>query len=252
VKLAGPVLVVGCGWISHQVHLPLLAGMRANGQIGELWVTDLDRAVAARTAWAFDARLAKHGEGGLLSWLRAAGLPATRGGREAGVLWGLGSHLVETGLHVTGWLLDNGIAAAGETDPAESPCTGQALWQNPAGDPGEVAWCGVEGRVTTPEGHAVCLRAYWSSPQVTQGETRVHVVGAGGGSLTLGTLFSWSPHRQSAPEPALCSSGTRSSPRSPIRARTDGRRPCTPRGPQRGCWRLSSSASLSMHEDRSE
>jgi predicted dehydrogenase len=185
----GRVLVVGCGWISHQVHLPLLAGMRADGQVGELWVSDLDRSLAAQTARTFGARLAEDGADGLaadltvvattpgshaeitvealeygadvvvekplaltaadsaciaracaatgrrvfplyiarhradvevmrsilaadrgwahtlhLSWLRAAGLPATRGGREAGVLWDLGSHPVDTGLHVTGWL----------------------------------------------------------------------------------------------------------------------------------------------------
>lgn len=194
-KRAGRVLVVGCGWISRKVHLPLLARMRASGEVGELWVTDLDCEAGARAARAFGARLLEHGAGGLaadlvvvataprshaevtikalehgshvvvekplaltaaesariagacaaadrrvfplytarhradvelmrsilardrgwaqalhLSWLRAAGLPATRGGREAGVLWDLGSHLVDTGLHVTGWPLDEGIA----------------------------------------------------------------------------------------------------------------------------------------------
>jgi len=290
VKHVGRVLVVGCGWISQQVHLPLLAEMRANGQIGELWVTDFDHSAATRAARKFDARLAEDGVGcfdaemvvvattpsshaevtvealehgahvvvekplaltGMesariagacavtgrrvfplytarhradveamrsilardrgwahtlrLSWLRAAGLPATRGGREAGVLWDLGSHLVDTGLYVTGWLLDKGIAAADETNPTQGTAAGRASWQGWAIDPGEVAWYGVEGQVTTPEGRTVGLHASWSTPQVVADETRVHVVGEGGTSLTLRTVFGWSPHRQSVPTPALWS-----------------------------------------------
>jgi hypothetical protein len=59
--------------------------------------------------------------------------------------------------------------------------------------------------VTTPEGHTVSLHASWSTRQVTADETRVHVVGEGGASLTLRTVFGWSPHRGDVPEPALWS-----------------------------------------------
>lgn len=280
--------MVGCGWISHQVHLPLLAEMRANGRVGELWVSDFDQTVATQTARKFGARHAEHDADDLavdlvvvattprthadltiealergahvvvekplaltgteaariagtcaatgrrvfplytarhradveamrsilatdlgwahtvrLSWLRSAGLPGTRGGREAGVLWDLGSHLVDTGLHVTGWLLDHGIAAADETDPAQGPAVGRASWQSSVIEPDEVAWCGVEGTVTTPAGQTLSLQSSWSTPKVAADETRVHVVGRGGASLTLRTVFGWSPHRQSVPEPAL-------------------------------------------------
>jgi predicted dehydrogenase len=47
---SGPrVLVIGCGWIARQVHLPYLAAQRQAGMIGALYVSDTDplRAVAA-------------------------------------------------------------------------------------------------------------------------------------------------------------------------------------------------------------
>src|ERR1022692_1574583 len=50
------VLVIGCGWISRQVHLPYLAGLREAGTLSDLLVCDTDGDRTAAAARDFGAR----------------------------------------------------------------------------------------------------------------------------------------------------------------------------------------------------
>lgn len=51
------VLVLGCGWVAWQVHLPYLMRLRQAGGLASLHVADIDAGRAAETAAAFDAEI---------------------------------------------------------------------------------------------------------------------------------------------------------------------------------------------------
>jgi oxidoreductase len=146
------------------------------------------------------------------SWLRRAGVPATAGGTEPGVLWDLGSHLADAGVYLAGWTVVSGSARARHTHPATSrhPGHDRARWQRPAG-PGPVpapAWYGVEADavLTCRQQHGTVQRelrvqASWSAP-VASDETRIELTGERG-VLVWRTVLGWSPDRQATPGPAV-------------------------------------------------
>jgi oxidoreductase len=291
------VLVVGCGWVSRQVHLPYLARLYQTGRLRALHVADTDTSRAAAAARDFGARLChgplgdvpvdvvlvatppasharlaigalaggahvivekplaltaadaasilaasachsrgvyplyttrhraeaaliRHAVGPQLgeiltvrgSWMRRAGVPATAGGTEAGVLWDLGSHLADAGVYLAGWTVVSGSVRARPLHPAPGsshPDQARARWQRTTRAAMTVpAWYGVAvdavlacRRQQGTAQRELSVRASWSAP-VASDETRVELTGERG-VLVWRTVLGWSPDRRAVPGPAV-------------------------------------------------
>ncbi len=146
------------------------------------------------------------------SWLRRSGVPATSGGLEAGVLWDLGSHLVDTALYLSGWeVLAEGGATARHRDPAPGARAGDrtASWQAGAAAAGPAAprWHGVSARAGFAAAErSLTVRASWAT-DVAHDVCRVELESETR-RLVWRTVFGWSPDRSTVPAPAVWTSGT--------------------------------------------
>ncbi|MEV7869593.1 Gfo/Idh/MocA family oxidoreductase [Streptomyces sp. NPDC088124] len=288
------VLVVGCGWISRQVHLPYLARLRARGGLRSLYVADAAPDRAARAARDFGAEVhtgaleraeadvvlvatppadhaaltlralaagarvivekplalttgdaamvlaaARHHGGGVYPlytmrhrpeavlirralaqrigsakeihawWLRRAGVPATQGGTEAGVLWDLGSHLVDLALWLPEWYAatgTTGTALAEHQHPAAATSGDpRAGWQRQEPVAQVVPtpkWHGVRAQATLTPGRRLRVEASWAAPGARRDRSRIDIVGERA-TLTWRTVLGWSPDRRTVPGPAL-------------------------------------------------
>jgi predicted dehydrogenase len=128
-----------------------------------------------------------------LSWRRARGVPATPGGRDAGVIWDLGAHLVDLLWHLTkpGWPRDVS-AVATRLCASESRHT-IATWQR--GDhhrsPDDVL-AGAVIQMRFPQSTAT-IELHWATA-IEPDETEIYLVGTDGCAL-LRSVFGNSPDR---------------------------------------------------------
>ncbi|MBH1938936.1 Gfo/Idh/MocA family oxidoreductase [Streptomyces sp. AV19] len=142
-------------------------------------------------------------------WKRRMGVPATAGGRAAGVLWDLGPHLADLALHLAGWTDVTGTATARHQHPATAG-RATAAWQTttpPAGTvPSRPRWYGVSGTAdlhpSSPAGPArrLQLEASWAAPGTAHDQVRIDM-DAEKGSVHWRTVLGWSPDRATAPTP---------------------------------------------------
>ncbi|WP_162793929.1 Gfo/Idh/MocA family protein [Streptomyces paludis] len=140
------------------------------------------------------------------SWLRRDGVPATQGGTEAGVLWDLGSHLVDLALWLPDWYGNTGKARAEHQHPAAA--TGEvphAGWQHRERANQAIAapkWHGVRAEATLDPERRLHLEASWAAPGIRRDQSRIDIVGEQA-TLTWHTVFGWSPDRRTVPAPTL-------------------------------------------------
>ncbi|MEV4505411.1 Gfo/Idh/MocA family protein [Streptomyces klenkii] len=144
------------------------------------------------------------------AWMRRSGVPVTDGGRAAGVLWDLGSHLADLAVHLAGWSAVTGTATARHQHPSTG---GQdaAAWQTVTAAGGTASalpcWHGVSAAATVdpsfPAGPVRQLRleASWAAPGAARDEVRIDLE-AEKGSVHWRTVLGWSPDRALAPAPA--------------------------------------------------
>ena len=134
-----------------------------------------------------------------LQWIRRSGIPGSSGAREAGVLWDLGSHLINLAIFVTDWS-DAGLAWAKELRLGGS--RDQAVWYS--GPDEAIAPPLVDtvvGHLMLRDRRSVTFRASWACG-IQLDEVAVNCHGATG-TLSLRTLFGFSPDRLRIASPAL-------------------------------------------------
>ncbi|MEU5417824.1 Gfo/Idh/MocA family oxidoreductase [Streptomyces sp. NPDC020667] len=144
-------------------------------------------------------------------WMRRTGVPVTDGGRAAGVLWDLGSHLADLALHLADWHTVTGTATALHQHPAPHGRATIAAWQAvtaPAGTASAVPqWNGVSATAAlapsspTDPIRQLHLEASWAAPRAARDSVRIDVE-AEKGSAHWRTVLGWSPDRAVAPAPA--------------------------------------------------
>ncbi|MEV7426850.1 Gfo/Idh/MocA family oxidoreductase [Streptomyces sp. NPDC091212] len=140
------------------------------------------------------------------SWLRRDGVPATQGGMEPGVLWDLGSHLVDLALWLPDWCGATGTARAEHQHPAAATIGDlRAGWQ--CQEPADQVvpapkWHGVRAEATLDAGHLLRVEASWAAPGIRRDLSRIDIIGERA-TLTWRTVLGWSPDRRTVPGPAL-------------------------------------------------
>jgi hypothetical protein len=77
------VLVVGCGWIAWKVHLPYLAGLWQDGELGSLSVADAATGLVRRRR---RSRLLRQRSAQIVWWVPGSGMRVGRRHREPGVV----------------------------------------------------------------------------------------------------------------------------------------------------------------------
>jgi predicted dehydrogenase len=131
------------------------------------------------------------------TWFRGQGIPRTAGGLECGVIWDLGSHLVDIGLWSTGWNDVDRVFGYQSTIGGHGGSSGLACWH---GDESlDDALRGVssdsEGLVATFGGGEVLdLSVSWAA-NTPFDSTRFLLMGTEG-TLYLDTVFGFTPDRQ--------------------------------------------------------
>jgi predicted dehydrogenase len=140
-----------------------------------------------------------------LSWLRGCGIPATPGGRQAGVIWDLGSHLVDLLWHLCPLPAPRRIRAAGVSIGDMRSDRATAAWQTT--EPSDPV--APVGR-STPASATIALEfgrlsahveVAWATG-VEPDRTEVIVVGDTG-HAALRSVFGNSPARATAAPPCL-------------------------------------------------
>nr|WP_296073376.1 Gfo/Idh/MocA family oxidoreductase [uncultured Actinoplanes sp.] len=150
--------------------------------------------------------LIRTGELGVVSevradWSRRAGVPASAGGWESGVLWDLGSHLVDLALWCTGWAGPVTAFARG-VRPGPGSATPTAGWYG-AGSPSAppaIEYATVNCLAGFAAG-TLSVRASWHGAVATDSVT-VRVCGSKA-TAELRTVFGFSPDRQTVAGPCL-------------------------------------------------
>jgi predicted dehydrogenase len=135
-------------------------------------------------------------------WLRSRGIPNTSGALDHGVLWDLGTHLVDLVLWVTGWGSPTHVCATSLTlagDVRAERATWHAAASRPVSGPLPDDTSLLE--LQFGRGQAAHVEASWCA-HVPQDRTELLVLGTTG-ALHLQTVFGWSPHRDEVAEPAL-------------------------------------------------
>lgn len=127
------------------------------------------------------------------AWLRRAGVPATVGGRQAGVRWDLGSHLADLALWLTGWgAPSSSVSVEGSACLRGGDAT--ARWQDAESPPNHHVGpdTAVVAFTADNEGCGV-IEASWDVGVARDG---VEILVAGStGALRLATVFGFSPDR---------------------------------------------------------
>ena len=128
------------------------------------------------------------------SWLRRSGAPGTEGGLENGVLWDLGTHLVDLVLWLSGWAEEESVASF-TTQLGSLKHDTSAAWHDPASSSHSAICVDDTGTVDVVFGsqgsaHIEVSWATWPPHDVTE-----LVVQGTEGTLLLRTVFGWSPDR---------------------------------------------------------
>jgi predicted dehydrogenase len=136
------------------------------------------------------------------SWLRANGIPGRAGPLAQGVLWDLGSHLVDLAFWATGWD-DLEVVSAYGTRLSAGRADAFADWYR--AESSTLAPVDHDTVVATFRGPGdVTCRTHvsWAAARLPADRCEVAVVGDEG-ELRLHTVFGWSPHRQTVRGSAL-------------------------------------------------
>ena len=141
------------------------------------------------------------------TWLRSAGLPGTTGALEAGVLWDIGSHLVDLVFWITGWDRPTRVTArAVRTRPRERAEYATWYGHGPLGDAGEDCADTAIVDLACGEAGLAHVEVSWAA-HVPADYTEILVLGTSS-ALRLSTVFGWSPARQRIEGPALTRADT--------------------------------------------
>ena len=128
------------------------------------------------------------------SWLRGTGIPGTKGALEAGVLWDLGSHLVDLVFWLSEWSDVRNINASLLSTATDSKSN--ASWYGQDLESRELGNETIAAMVQFSENKALHLTASWMS-HIVEDKTEVVIVGDEG-SIVINSVFGWSPDRQKA------------------------------------------------------
>lgn len=133
-------------------------------------------------------------------WRRRRGTPGTQGALAAGVLWDLGSHLVDLALRLTGWSGQATVLAAA-TPAAYEPDAAALGWYGSNTRAAAPAVDTVHGLARFGNDGVLNLEASWHAHGVRD-EVLIRVTGTRG-VAELRTLFGFSPDRRTVPTPAI-------------------------------------------------
>lgn len=136
------------------------------------------------------------------SWLRARGIPASEGALEKGVLWDLGTHLIDLAVWVTGWR-DPVSVTANQTQIALGQPLETASWyrHSPSVSANSPMIDTVIVDIVFRNGAIGSIEASWAA-HIPDDRTEILLLGTEA-ALRLYTVFGWSSSRDLVPGPAL-------------------------------------------------
>jgi oxidoreductase len=148
-----------------------------------------------------------------LTWIRARGVPQSRGWfthraqAGGGVLLDLGWHLLDVLEEIVG-AVDFGQIAASVSDDHVNDPSWTAAWRHDLPAPAMEADVEdtVRGFLVTDAGLSVSLRASWAAHSATRDVTAIRVEGSEG-TATLRSTFGFSPNREPQPRITFVSQG---------------------------------------------
>ncbi|WP_250405132.1 Gfo/Idh/MocA family protein [Streptomyces cellostaticus] len=134
-------------------------------------------------------------------WRRRSGTPGTQGALSAGVLWDLGSHLVDLALRLTGWSGQATVLATATSAEYEPGAADEGWYGSSAPASAAPVVDTVHGLARFSGGGALSLEVSWHAHDVRD-EVLIRVTGTRG-VAELRTLFGFSPDRRTVPSPAI-------------------------------------------------
>lgn len=135
-------------------------------------------------------------------WTRRGGIPGTKGALASGVLWDLGSHLVDLALALTGWRGDASVFAAQTLPISYSAIDTGDGWYGAERQLGSAPVAdSAHGLAATHSGEILHLYVSWDNRGVND-RVLIQVMGTEG-LAELCTVFGFSPDRQTIEVPCL-------------------------------------------------
>ncbi|WP_413804423.1 Gfo/Idh/MocA family protein [Streptomyces sp. OE57] len=136
------------------------------------------------------------------SWLRSQGIPTSPGAVEQGVMWDLGSHLVDLALWLTGWRTPTSVTAARLRLSGDAR-SAVASWHS--GEEGDILGGNAADTALIDmvfgNDAAAHIEVSWAA-RVPDDRIELLLVGSEG-VCRLHTVFGWSPARKTVPNPPL-------------------------------------------------